>query len=317
MSSRGQSALARLLLVVLALAVGGLAVWPLGSASGQAAQLTIDAPSSVPAGGGEFKVTVSVQGVTNLGAYEWWIRYDRNVVELTQPPASAVSDGGFLDDSGRSVFCQPPVLPPSQGLEPGNVRFGCTSIDPTPHNTDDKNSTGPSGSGLLSTITFSPVAGGAVDIRLVCAGLADPLGAGIPVSNVSACVSPTTPTPTPGAGETPAPTSTPAPGQPTATATPTGPLPTPTPLPPGLEAVDLIAGCNPVASTYPDGTPIQTIADRVGHAGNLTSVWKFQLGTWLGYSPRFPEVSDLTVIDFLDAVFICVNGPGAFVRPVV
>ncbi|MGB6837270.1 MAG: hypothetical protein WBF66_06165, partial [Dehalococcoidia bacterium] len=96
-----------------------------------------------------------------------------------------------------------------------------------------------------------------------------------------------------------------------------GPAPTATPLPPGMEAVDLMAGCNAVASTYPDATPTQTIASNVGRTGILTSIWKFDLGSWLGYSPQFPEVSDLTETEFLDALFICVDSPGAFVRPIV
>ncbi|MGB6837564.1 MAG: cohesin domain-containing protein [Dehalococcoidia bacterium] len=269
--------------------------------------MRVVAPSSVPAGGGEFDVRIEIEGAQDLGAYEWWIRYDRNVVELTQPPKSAISDGGFLDDTGRSVSCYT-LLPPSPTLEPGNVRFGCVTGGTAP---------GVSGNGLLSTISFVPVAGGSPNIQFVCAGLAvtDPSAENPPVSNVPECVSPTTPTP--GSGDTPVPTSTPTPGGPTATATPTGPLPTLTPVPPGLEAVDLMAGCNPVASTYPDATPIQTIASNVGRTGILTSVWKFDLGSWLGYSPQFPEVSDLTEADFLDAVFICVNSPGAFVRPVV
>jgi hypothetical protein len=127
------------------------------------------------------------------------------------------------------------------------------------------------------------------------------------------------PVPTP-AG-TPAATATPG-GTPAATATPggtpaTGPAATPTPLPPGMEAVDLAAGCNPVTSTYPDNTPIQTIASSVGPTGTLTSLWEFELGAWLGYSPEFPEVSDLQEKSLLDVVFICMAGPGAFGRPVV
>jgi len=111
-------------------------------------------------------------------------------------------------------------------------------------------------------------------------------------------------------------------GTPAATATPggtpaTGPAATPTPLPPGMEAVDLAAGCNPVTNTYPDNTPVQTIASSVGPTGTLTSLWQFELGTWLGYSPEFPEVSNLQEMGLLDVVFICVAGPGAFGRPVV
>ena len=111
-------------------------------------------------------------------------------------------------------------------------------------------------------------------------------------------------------------------GTPAATATPagtpaTGPAATPTPLPPGMEAIDLAVGCNPVTNTYPDNTPVQTIASSVGPTGTLTSLWQFELGTWLGYSPEFPEVSNLQEMSLLDVVFICVAGPGAFGRPVV
>jgi hypothetical protein len=81
--------------------------------------------------------------------------------------------------------------------------------------------------------------------------------------------------------------------------------------------VDLAAGCNPVASTYPDATPIETIAAAVGPAGNLKALWEFEGGVWLGYSPAYPHVSDLAAKNFLDVVFICVAGPGSFGRPIV
>jgi len=298
MRCRARSLLAWLVIAVAAVTVTGLGLWLPNAASGQSAVLSIDAPPSVPPGGGQFPVTVSVQGVSNLGSYEWQILYDPDVIGFVR-----VDNGPFLGSTGRQVFC------PGRILGEGTVRFGCATYQSA--------LPGPSGSSVLSTVTFSPVAGGTVDIRFVCAGLTDASDEviSIPVSNVAECMAPFTPTP--GPGDTPAPTSTPAPGEPTATPTPTGPLPTLTPVPPGLEAVDLVAGCNAVASTYPDGTPIGTIASNVGRTGILTSIWKFDLGTWLGYSPQFPEVSDLTETEFLDAVFICVNSPGAFVRPVV
>jgi hypothetical protein len=82
-----------------------------------------------------------------------------------------------------------------------------------------------------------------------------------------------------------------------------------------MEAVPLVAGCNPVASTYGDGAPVQTVAGAVGPAGNLVSLWAFEMGTWRAFSPDFPQVSDLTEVDFLDVIFACVRGPGAFARP--
>lgn len=316
-----RSVLRPLVIGGLVLAVGALAAasWHSAWGQGTATMTVVGAPSSVSAGGPNFDVEIRIEGAQNLGTYEWQIRYDPNVVQLTQPAKSAISDGGFLGSTGRAVSCPPPILPPGRDqdgdtiVQPpldivvpaGDVRFGCATSLLTPP--------GPSGSGLLSTVKFSPLASGSPNIRFVCAALGDPNGDPLPLTNVPECG--TAITPTPGPGQTPAPTSTPVPGA--ATPTPTGPLPTPTPLPPGLEAVGLLTGCNPVASTYPDGTPIGTIADRVGRAGILTSIWKFSLGAWLGYSPQFPHVSDLSEVYFLDAVFICVNSPGDFVRPIV
>jgi hypothetical protein len=72
-----------------------------------------------------------------------------------------------------------------------------------------------------------------------------------------------------------------------------------------------------MASTYPNGTPIETVAGAVGPAGNLISLWLFDVGNWRAFSPQFPQASDLTEADFLDVVFVCVGGPGDFARPVV
>jgi len=75
-----------------------------------------------------------------------------------------------------------------------------------------------------------------------------------------------------------------------------------------------------VVTTYPDNTPIATIAGAVTPPGVLETLWEFEGGVWQGWSAAFPEASDLTKKDFLDVVFICVGGsePDAatFTRPV-
>ena len=81
--------------------------------------------------------------------------------------------------------------------------------------------------------------------------------------------------------------------------------------------VDLAAGCNPVTTTYPDGTTVQTLTAAIAPPGILTAMWKFQGGIWLGYSPEFPEASDLATTGFLDVAFLCVDAAGTFVRPLV
>ena len=85
------------------------------------------------------------------------------------------------------------------------------------------------------------------------------------------------------------------------------------------EQVALVEGCNPVAITYQDDTPIQTIAGCVSPPEILISIWEFEgdMGVWLGYSPQFPEASDLAEKDFLDVAFLCVNAAGTWTRPII
>jgi hypothetical protein len=87
-----------------------------------------------------------------------------------------------------------------------------------------------------------------------------------------------------------------------------------------MESVTLIGGtCSPVISTYPDGTPIATIGGAVSPAGILISIWQFIPGSgdWQGYSPQFPQASDLTAVNRLDVIFICVSSAGSFSRPII
>jgi len=46
-------------------------------------------------------------------------------------------------------------------------------------------------------------------------------------------------------------------------------------------------------------------------------MWSFEGGVWLGYSPQYPQASNLALTGFLDVVFFCVDAPGVFVRPIV
>jgi hypothetical protein len=87
-----------------------------------------------------------------------------------------------------------------------------------------------------------------------------------------------------------------------------------------MESMKLFGGtCTPLASTYPDNTPIATIAGAVSPSGILISIWKFDPGTgrWLGYDPHHPAnpPSDLTQVKRLDVIFICVTTAGNWSRP--
>lgn len=81
------------------------------------------------------------------------------------------------------------------------------------------------------------------------------------------------------------------------------------------DVVALVEGCNAVAITHPDDTPIETIASAVSPPDILYSIWEFDMGVWLAYSPQFPDVSDLSHKDRLDVAFLCVSASGTFTRP--
>ena len=88
-------------IVIVLLVVAGLGVWRLGTASGDRPTLSMMvSPASVSAGGATFDVQISVAGVTNLGAYEWQLSFDPNVVAF-----ESATNGVFLGSTGRSVSC--------------------------------------------------------------------------------------------------------------------------------------------------------------------------------------------------------------------
>jgi hypothetical protein len=84
--------------------------------------------------------------------------------------------------------------------------------------------------------------------------------------------------------------------------------------------VQLVAGCNPVASTHPNDTPPTTIGEGIDPADALVSIWFLLMseGRWLGYSPAVPpQGNDLQSVDRLDAIFVCVDTDAVITMPYV
>lgn len=89
---------------------------------------------------------------------------------------------------------------------------------------------------------------------------------------------------------------------------------------PVTEAVGLVSACNPVVSTWADGTAMATVAGVVAPPEALDGIRALNPdGTaWLGFSPTAPEgVNDLVSVNQLDAFFVCVNAKATLTRPVV
>jgi general secretion pathway protein D len=124
--------------------------------SQDATTVRIETPRDDPKPGGEaFGVTVMVDDVTNLGAFQFQLTYDPGIVEFLD-----VKEGLFLGSSGRPVECLPP-----QESE-GSVDFTCVTLGSAPE--------GPTGSGELATVTFRPVASGTSPLHFELLILADP-----------------------------------------------------------------------------------------------------------------------------------------------
>jgi hypothetical protein len=81
-------------------------------------------------------------------------------------------------------------------------------------------------------------------------------------------------------------------------------------LPPPGSTVQLYPGCNNISLTFSDGTPCQTVVQAVTPAGAVETLWRFNpsQNRFEGYSPAYPQASDLQSVYFLDAVWLCVQG---------
>jgi PKD repeat protein len=88
----------------------------------------------------------------------------------------------------------------------------------------------------------------------------------------------------------------------------------------GADQVPLTPGCTNLTLTWPDGTPVSTVAAAVSPSGTLQAIWRYSaaMGRFLGYTPTAPSfANDLQTVNRLDAVFICVNAPATLNRPAI
>ena len=259
----------------------------------------VDPASQGQLAGSVVTVALAIDAVTNLGAYEFTLAFNSNVLELV-----SVSNGSFLGSSGRTVFCPPPTIGAN------TVRFGCVTSGSTPD--------GPSGSGVLSSLVFLASKPGTSSMHLFSVGLANPRGVNIPTAVQDGIVTVTlapTPTPTPCPdGICPTPTITPTP---TTTATPTA-----TPLPVNCASEPGATVCvQPPELTVPPGTEfsVDVVVDEVSNLGdyeftlafdpNIIALMGVSNGPFLGSTGRTVSCLDPT-LGVGSARFVCTTlGP--------
>ena len=82
-------------------------------------------------------------------------------------------------------------------------------------------------------------------------------------------------------------------------------------------SVNLSTGCNAVGLTFPDGTAPSGAAGAITPAEAFESLWRLDNATGLfqAHVAAAPQASDLTSLQFLDAVFVCASGPGLVTIP--
>ena len=85
------------------------------------------------------------------------------------------------------------------------------------------------------------------------------------------------------------------------------------------EIVELFPSCNNVSLTWPSGTAASEVAAAVTPPSALLAIWRYNntTQTFQGFSPQFPQASDLTTVNRLDAVFMCMSAPGTLLRPIL
>jgi hypothetical protein len=133
------------------------------------ATMRIDPLNSTVEVGDIFSVTVAIDNVTNLAAFQFDLNYNSGVVQPgTDPASDCVRLGPFLGSTGRSVNKIGPTI--SDGL----ITYGAYTLDPP-------SMPGPSGSGTLATITFKAVAIGTTVLSLKNESATDPVGASLAV----------------------------------------------------------------------------------------------------------------------------------------
>jgi hypothetical protein len=82
-------------------------------------------------------------------------------------------------------------------------------------------------------------------------------------------------------------------------------------LPEPGETKELYAGCNLISVTFPDDTATEDVIDAVTPAETVQALWRQTpaLDRFEGFSPAFPQASDLLRVDFLEAVWLCIGPP--------
>ncbi len=140
----------------------GIAVVLASMAAGAAAQtdqprVYVEAPTQqIKKGDPDFQVNVLVDNVTNLAAFQFALAYDPSIIKYV-----SVEGGSFLGSTGREAQCLDPKV---DSGNPEILHYNCVTLGPPVSVQGAK--AGANGSGVLATVTFSPIGNGSTGLDL-------------------------------------------------------------------------------------------------------------------------------------------------------
>ena len=120
----------------------------------------------IPSPGDTAEINVKIEDVTNLGAFEFKLKYDGSIVKILQP--TDVQLGDFLGSTGRTVVPTGPDI----DNDAGEMTYGAFTFGEDP---------GPDGNGVLATIIFTAQSEGSSALDLTNVQVTDINGDVIPV----------------------------------------------------------------------------------------------------------------------------------------
>jgi hypothetical protein len=143
-------------LLGVGLFIAAAAVWPDGGTVGAqtAVMKIVPARQTVDIGDGNFTLEVLAEQVDDpngLAAFEFKLSYDPEVIRFVE-----VKAGPFLGSTERDVHC---IASRHDSAGTEDIQFGCGTIAQGPP-------WGPTGSGLLATVTFAPRAAGTTSLNV-------------------------------------------------------------------------------------------------------------------------------------------------------
>ena len=126
---------------VLAVTAAALSISTAFGQEGEAL-VRVDPPPEPVRSGESFSVNLVVDEVAHLAAFQFTLLFDPEMMEYR-----SAEKGPFLGSSGRDVLCQEP------SATPGSVSLSCVTTNPP---VSEGGPSGPSGSGVLATVTLEP-----------------------------------------------------------------------------------------------------------------------------------------------------------------